>query len=60
MKRQKIIKELEGQKKHISLTLQEQGLDRTQQSIFDTPEQCDAYWYGRLVSIEETIRFLKA
>jgi hypothetical protein len=60
MKREKIIKELQGQKKHINLSLSENGVDRTQQDIFMTPEAIDAYWYGRLVSIEELLRLLEA
>jgi len=56
MKRSKIIKELEGQKKHINQALGH--IDRHTQTIFENVEDIDGYWYGRLVTIEDTLRLL--
>lgn len=66
MKREKIIKELEGQKKHIDAAMADSPIDRT----YGTKEQPDkffinddrimGYWYGRRVGLEEALRLLNA
>lgn len=60
MKREKIIKELEGQKKHIDQAMADTPIDRTKEEFFTNEDRILGYWYGRRVGIEEALRLLTA